>query len=57
MPMVSNLATRSMMPLLILRVDRRVLAVSPSEIQPCGELAGLSWKFMKVGVERALSGA
>jgi hypothetical protein len=42
-PIVSNLVTRSMMPLLILREVLRVLAVSPSEIQPCAA-PGLSWK-------------
>lgn len=57
-PMFSNLLTRSMMPLLILRdeEDRLVLEVSPSEIHPCDELGLLaSWKFIKVGVERELS--
>lgn len=41
-----------MIPLLILLEDLLVLVVSPSEVQPCVE--GLSWKFMNVGVERAL---
>ena len=53
--MPSYLATRSMMPLLMRREVRRVLAVSPSDIQPC-DAAALSSKVMKVGVDRALSG-
>lgn len=56
MVMPSNLLTRSMMPLLILREFRLLLEVSPSEIQPW-ELGEASGNVMNVGEDRVLSGA